>query len=187
MAAAAIQSQLKKIKPSAKNVIEKYKEVFEQALKELKSPEEIREGAESFLGASKMFRFFSSIWLSNVYGMKTLWCSSTVRLLSTLIWVGEHVWVDEGSGGASVQFGCYQHKYEWMFRPHFIRLSLESSCKEARRIITELSVIKDVLLFCFGANFYSRYSCASLSHMPPYYIGGILCVFMWKPTHIIRG
>ena len=31
--------------------------------------------------------FFSSSWLSNVYGMKTLWCSSTVQLLSAQIWM----------------------------------------------------------------------------------------------------
>ena len=53
MASELILSQLKKIKPSAKNVIDKYKEVFEQALKELKTPEELREGAETFLGASE--------------------------------------------------------------------------------------------------------------------------------------
>ena len=29
--------------------------------------------------------FFSSSWLTNVDGMKDLWCSSTVRLLSTQI------------------------------------------------------------------------------------------------------
>ena len=29
--------------------------------------------------------FFSSGWLTNVDGMKDLWCSSTVRLLSTQI------------------------------------------------------------------------------------------------------
>ena len=29
--------------------------------------------------------FFSSSWLTNVNGMKDLWCSSTVRLLSTQI------------------------------------------------------------------------------------------------------
>ena len=54
MASALVQSQLKKIKPSAKNVIEKYKEVFEHALKELKTSQDIVEGAETFLGASKL-------------------------------------------------------------------------------------------------------------------------------------
>ena len=54
MASALIQSQLKKIKPSAKNVIEKYKEVFEHALKELKTSKDIVEGAETFLGASEL-------------------------------------------------------------------------------------------------------------------------------------
>ena len=53
MASALVQSKLKKIKPSAKNVIEKYKEVFEQALNELKTPEDLREGIETFLGASE--------------------------------------------------------------------------------------------------------------------------------------
>ena len=31
--------------------------------------------------------FFSFSWLPNVDGMKDLWCSSTVRLLSTQIWM----------------------------------------------------------------------------------------------------
>ena len=30
-------------------------------------------------------RFFSSSWLTNVDGMKDLWCSGTARLLSTQI------------------------------------------------------------------------------------------------------
>ena len=51
--ASFIQSHLQKIKPSAKNVIEKYKEVFEQAQKELKTPEQLRQGLETFLAASK--------------------------------------------------------------------------------------------------------------------------------------
>lgn len=54
MASALVQSQLKKIKPSAKNVIEKYKEAFEHALKELKTSKDIVEGAETFLGASEI-------------------------------------------------------------------------------------------------------------------------------------
>ena len=52
--ASLVQSQLKKIKPSAKNVIDKYKEVLEQALKELKTTEELKEGIETFLEASKL-------------------------------------------------------------------------------------------------------------------------------------
>ena len=31
--------------------------------------------------------FFSPSWLTNVDGMKDLWCSSAIRLLSTQIWV----------------------------------------------------------------------------------------------------
>jgi hypothetical protein len=52
--ASFIQSRLQKIKPSAKNVIEKYKETFEQAQKELKTPEQLRQGLETFLTASKI-------------------------------------------------------------------------------------------------------------------------------------
>ena len=44
--------------------------------------------------------FISSSWLSNVYGIKTLWCSSTVQLLSTQ----KCEW---GEG----LFGCFQHRY----------------------------------------------------------------------------
>ena len=51
--ASFVQSHLQKIKPSAKNVIEKYKEVFEQAQKELKTPEQFRQGLETFLTASE--------------------------------------------------------------------------------------------------------------------------------------
>ena len=51
--ASFVQTRLQKIKPSAKNVIEKYKEVFEQAQKELKTPEQLQQGLETFLAASK--------------------------------------------------------------------------------------------------------------------------------------
>ena len=36
-------------------------------------------------GSDSQGFFFSSNWPSNVYGAKTLWCSSTVQLLSTQI------------------------------------------------------------------------------------------------------
>ena len=70
--------------------------------------------------------FFTSSWLTNVDGMKDLWCSSsyssaaintdmnrvkdlwcssTVRLLSTIDTNGRVC-------GALVQFGCYQHRHE---------------------------------------------------------------------------
>ena len=55
--ASFVQSHLQKIKPSAKNVIEKYKEVFEQAQKELKTPEQLRQGLETFLAASENTKF----------------------------------------------------------------------------------------------------------------------------------
>ena len=58
--ASYVQSQLQKVKPTAKNVIEKYKEVFEQAMKELKDPEEVRQGLEAFLAASETTRVYSS-------------------------------------------------------------------------------------------------------------------------------
>ena len=41
-------------------------------------------------------------WLTNVDGMKDLWCSTTAQLLST----------NGKIYGALVQFGCYQHSYE---------------------------------------------------------------------------
>lgn len=56
--ASFVQSRLQKIKPSAKNVIEKYKEVLEQALKELKTPDELKQGLETFLAASKNTKLF---------------------------------------------------------------------------------------------------------------------------------
>ena len=52
--ASFVQTRLQKIKPSAKNVIEKYKEIFEQAQKELKTPEQLQQGLETFLAASKI-------------------------------------------------------------------------------------------------------------------------------------
>ena len=51
--------------------------------------------------------FFFSSWLTNVDGMKDLWCSSTDWLLSTQIRTGRRIY------GALVQFGCYQHRCEW--------------------------------------------------------------------------
>ena len=40
-------------------------------------------GGHEFNSPVAALGFFSSIWLTNVNGMKDLWCSSTVRLLST--------------------------------------------------------------------------------------------------------
>ena len=48
------------------------------------------------------------MWLTNVDGMKDMWCSSTARLLSTY-----NVDVNGRVCGALVQLGCYQHRYEW--------------------------------------------------------------------------
>ena len=53
--------------------------------------------------------FFTSNWLTNVDGMRDLWCSSTVRLLSTQI----RVWMGWRIYGALVQFSGYQHGYKW--------------------------------------------------------------------------
>ena len=44
--------------------------------------------------------------------MKDLWCSSTVRLLSTQIYMNGRVC------GALVQFGCYHHRHERMLKAH---------------------------------------------------------------------
>ena len=54
---------------------------------------------------SGCFGFFFSSWLTNVDGMKDLWCSNTVWLLSLNIDMkGEKdLWCSIG------QFGCYQH------------------------------------------------------------------------------
>ena len=48
-----VQGKLKKVKPSAKNVVEKYKEVLDQTLRECRQPEELRAGLEAFLTAGK--------------------------------------------------------------------------------------------------------------------------------------
>ena len=48
-----VQGKLKKVKPSAKNVVEKYKEVLDQTLRECRQPAELRAGLEAFLAAGK--------------------------------------------------------------------------------------------------------------------------------------
>ena len=48
-----VQGKLKKVKPSAKNVVEKYKEVLDQTLRECRQPAELRAGLEAFLTAGK--------------------------------------------------------------------------------------------------------------------------------------
>ena len=89
------------------------------------------------------FFFFSSSMAPAYYCRwgEDLWYSSTVRLLSTQEWMG---WRD-----ALVQFGCYQHRYEWKGlwcsstvqllstqtwvntkAPSIIRLSLKLSCSK---------------------------------------------------------
>ena len=51
--ASIVQEKLKKVKPSAKNVVEKYKDVFDQVVRELKHPDEQRQGLEAFIGAGE--------------------------------------------------------------------------------------------------------------------------------------
>ena len=51
--ASVVQGKLKKLKPSAKNVVEKYKEVLDHALRDLKKPEDLRAGLETFVSAGK--------------------------------------------------------------------------------------------------------------------------------------
>ena len=50
--------------------------------------------------------FFSSSWLTNVDGMKDLWFSSCSS-------AAINTDMNEKIYGALVQFGCYQHRYEW--------------------------------------------------------------------------
>ena len=50
--------------------------------------------------------------------VKDLWCSSTIRLLSTQIWME----------GSVVFLGCYQHRHEWMLKPHIRQAKPELSC-----------------------------------------------------------
>ena len=54
MAATVVQAKLKKVKTSSRNVVEKYKEVLEHTLQELKSPAELKEGMEAFLMAGML-------------------------------------------------------------------------------------------------------------------------------------
>ena len=54
-------------------------------------------------------------WLTNVDELKDLWCSSTVQLLSTKIWMEKRICgalVQGSICGALVQFGYYQHRHE---------------------------------------------------------------------------
>ena len=51
--ASFVQGKLKKVKPTSKNVTEKYKEVLEQTLKEVKKPDDLKIGLETFIGAGK--------------------------------------------------------------------------------------------------------------------------------------
>ena len=55
---------------------------------------------------------FPAAWLTNVDGMKDLWCSSTVDSS----WTSPAAINRDMSGNiydALVQFGYYQHRYEW--------------------------------------------------------------------------
>ena len=78
------------------------------------------------------FFLFSSSWLTHVDGMKDLWCSNTVRLLSLQIWMERSATSIDMNGsvcGALVQFGCYLHRHKWMsLHPIHIRRSLEVTC-----------------------------------------------------------
>ena len=65
--------------------------------------------------------FSSSSWLTNVDGMKDLTSYSTARLYAINTEMNGKIY------GTLVQFGCYQHRYEWkglyvLKPPPYIRL-----------------------------------------------------------------
>jgi COP9 signalosome complex subunit 4 len=49
--ASSVKDRLKKVKPTAKNAVDKYKEVLEFAMKNMKSPKDQQEGLQAFLMA----------------------------------------------------------------------------------------------------------------------------------------
>ena len=50
--------------------------------------------------------FFFSSWLTNIDGMKDLWCSSTAQLIAIITDMSGKIY------SAIVQFSCYQHGFE---------------------------------------------------------------------------
>lgn len=49
--ASAVKDRLKKVKPTAKNAVDKYREVLDYALKNVKTPKDQQEGLHAFLTA----------------------------------------------------------------------------------------------------------------------------------------
>ncbi len=46
-----VQGKLRKVKPSARNVVEKHKEILDQVVRELKDPPALKEGLQAFFTA----------------------------------------------------------------------------------------------------------------------------------------
>lgn len=55
--ASIVQAKVKKVKPSARNAVEKYKEILDQTLKELTEPQDLREGLQAFITAGEEVQF----------------------------------------------------------------------------------------------------------------------------------
>lgn len=49
--ASAVQGKLKKLKPTAKNVVDKFKEVLDQTLLEVQDASALKDGLEAFIAA----------------------------------------------------------------------------------------------------------------------------------------
>lgn len=68
--ASFVQGRLKKVKATSKNVAEKYKEVLEQTLKDLKKPADLKIGLETFIGAGKKWCIRRCMLVSTTYCIK---------------------------------------------------------------------------------------------------------------------
>ena len=58
--AGVVQAKLRRLKPTAKNVVDKFKEVLDQCLQELKDASALEDGLEAFIGAGISVLFSSS-------------------------------------------------------------------------------------------------------------------------------
>ena len=115
--------------------------------------------------------FFSSSWLTNIDGMKDLWCSSAIRLLSTQIRMEGSVMLQYSLAAINVHVDrngrvlwcsstarLLSTQAEWMLKP--LRLSLEPTCIGTRELMVWerwlITPAKSILQWCFKTTLHNN-------------------------------
>ena len=59
---ASVRDRLKKVKPTAKNAVEKYREILEYTLRNVQNSADQKVGLEAFLTAGEVLAWYIHVW-----------------------------------------------------------------------------------------------------------------------------